>query len=85
MTCVICIATRSLTTHQIWRQSAQLFLSYELATHFDTLHAARATRQADPPNEPNLVAVIFLMGLPASENRLDLECIVFGDISVSKT
>ena len=59
MTCGICIATWALTTHQIWWQSAQPFLSYSLAGHFDTLHAARGTRQAHPPNESNLVAINF--------------------------
>ena len=48
-----------------------------LSGHFDTLHAARATRQPDLPNESNLVAVNFYrMGLPDSENRVELGCIV---------
>ena len=33
------------------------FLSYSLADYLEILHAARATRQADPPNDSNLVAV----------------------------
>ena len=58
-------------------QSVQPFLSYSLAGNFDTLHAARATRQAHTPNERSLVAVNFYrMGLPDSENRKDLGCIV---------
>ena len=66
----ICIATWTLTTHQIWWQSARPFLSYSLAGNFDTLHAARATRQADPSNESNLVAVNFYgMRLPDSEKQ----------------
>ena len=39
-------------THQIWSQSAEPFLSYSLAANFDTSHAARATCQGEPPNEP---------------------------------
>ena len=39
--------------------SAEPFLSDSLAIHFDILHAARATCLADPPNEPNPVAVNF--------------------------
>ena len=48
MTWLVCIAAWSLNTYQIWSQSIQLFLSYSLATIFDTLHAARATYQGDP-------------------------------------
>ena len=59
MTRAICINAWSLTTHQIWLQSAKPFLSYSLATHFDTLHEARTTCQAEPPNESNPAAVIF--------------------------
>ena len=63
--------------HAYVGQSAQPFLSYRLSGHFCTLHAARATRQADPPNEPNLVAVNFYrMGLSNSENRVKLGLIV---------
>ena len=52
MTCLVYIAVRSRNTHQIWSQWAEPFLSNSLATNFDTLHAARATRQGDIPNEP---------------------------------
>ena len=77
MTSGICITTWSLTTHQIWWQSDQPFLSYSLAGNFDTPHAARATRQADPPNESNVVAVNFyLMSLTGSENPVELQYIV---------
>ena len=48
MTCVICITSWSLNTHQIWSQSAETFLSYSLAANFETLYAARASRQGDP-------------------------------------
>ena len=48
-----------------------------LVGNFDTLHAARATRQADPPKESNVVAVNFYwMGLPDSVNPVELRCIV---------
>ena len=53
MTCVICIATWAANTHQIWSQPAEQFLSYSLAANFETLHAARVTRQTGPTNEPN--------------------------------
>ena len=43
----------------------------------DTLHAARAARQADAPNNFNLVAVDFYrMGLTDCENRVELGVIV---------
>ena len=57
--------------------TAQPFLSYSLAGHFGTPHAARATRQADPPNESDLVAVNFYrMGLLDRENRVELGRII---------
>ena len=56
---------------------SQAISGYSLAGNFDTLHAARATRQADPPNESNLLAVNFYgVDLPDSENCVELGCIV---------
>ena len=61
VTCGICIVTWSRTTHQIWSQSAEPLLSHSFAAHFDTLHTARATCMADPPNESQPAAVKFLL------------------------
>ena len=48
---------RCSSQHQIWSPSAEPFLSYILATNFDTLHTARATCQRDPLNEPIMTAI----------------------------
>ena len=46
-------------------------IGYSLAGHFATPHAARATRQTDPPNESDLIAVNFYrMGLLGNENHV---------------
>ena len=61
----ICIAIWSITTQQIWSHSAQPILSCSLATHFDTLHAARATCQGGPSNESNPIAVFTKLIYPS--------------------
>ena len=46
------------------------FLSYSLATHFDALHAARATCQADPPpTNPIRLQSIFIEFIYPSMKR----------------
>ena len=52
MTCAMCIITWSVTAHQVRSQSSEPFLSYSLATYSHTLHAARATCQANPQMSP---------------------------------
>ena len=57
---------------------------YSSATHFHTLHAARATHQADTPNEFNLVVVNFIEWIYLSEKTRAATMHTFGDISFSK-
>ena len=59
MPCALCAASWSLSTHQIWPQLAEPFLSYSLSANFDTLHAARTTWEGNPSNEPNTVVINF--------------------------
>ena len=84
MTNGICIATWILTTHQIWWQSAQPFLSYSLAGKFDTLHAARATCRADPQMSPIWLQSFFLNGSTRQWKSRGAQRYSFGDISFSK-
>ena len=42
-----------------------------LAANFENVHAARAARQVDPPNEPyRIVSTFYWMDLPLCENRV---------------
>ena len=60
MICVICIATWSLTTHQISSHLAEPFPSSSFTTHFDTLHVACSTCQTDLKNESSPVKSFFI-------------------------
>ena len=77
------------TTHDLWDKQRYMGSSHTpnlvtigqevpellLIGPFHTLHAARATRQA--PAQMSLVAIIFYrMGLPESENSVNLGCIL---------
>ena len=74
VTCLICIAAWSIKTRQIWSQSAEPFLSYSLAVKFDTPHAARATCQGDPQNEPNPTVIkVAWIDLSPCENCMEIE------------